>query len=644
MDDGAAIRHHRRMSRARLEYIGVVLLLACSAAHASGDSVRAFARAPAFAYATLSPSGTLVSFVEQIDSRQVVMMRALAGGDPQPTLSVQPPHERVRWCGWADERYVLCGTVVTARKQHGVFESTKLYSIDAVSHRVLELSVRLQAGARDQVIDLTPAQPRSVLLQQDPAGRGFPEVVELDVATGETRSRVRAHPPVRSWMSDGRGEIRLGLAYEQRTARLFVPKDGEWVAVLEQSLSDPAAIGPLAFGERASQLYVLKHYRGRAALYRWDIGDSGAATLLFADPMFDVSGPLVLHPTTRELLAVRYQAESPSIHLFAAAERELHAWLDRELPNAVNEITARSLDGLRLLVTSSADTNPPSVYFVDAASQRIELLAHQFPELERRPLAPMRAFMYSARDGQRIPAYLTQPIGRDTPGPAIVLPHGGPETRDVRKFDALVQFLVSQGYAVLQMNYRGSQGYGAGFAAAGAQQWGGVIHNDITDGARWLVEQRIADAARLCIVGTSFGGYAALLGAARESQWYACAASFGGATDLLAFAEFTRRLPEADMWRERLGDDGRALWQMSPLALERRIETPVLLMHGRRDAVVPISQSRRLARALRSAGKEHRLVERSDCDHDMTGDSCRVAIFAALGDFLRQILHSDERH
>jgi dipeptidyl aminopeptidase/acylaminoacyl peptidase len=191
------------------------------------------------------------------------------------------------------------------------------------------------------------------------------------------------------------------------------------------------------------------------------------------------------------------------------------------------------------------------------------------------------------------------------------------------------------------MNFRGSLGYGAGFAGAGARQWGGVIHNDITDGARWLVEQKIADPERLCIVGSSFGGYAALLGAARESEWYACAASFAGTSDLMAFYQFTQRLPDAPMWRERLGDDARALWRMSPLALAWRIETPVLLMHGRRDAVVPISQSRRLARELRKAGKQHELIERSDCDHHMTADGCRVAMFTALDGFLSRSLRPE---
>jgi dipeptidyl aminopeptidase/acylaminoacyl peptidase len=643
MDDATAMRHHRGMLKSRVERAALLLALVASIARANGVDVRDFAHSPQFSYATLSPNGTRVSYVDQIDSRQTVFIRELDKSLVKPTLRVQPPEERIRWCGWADIRWLLCGTTLTARKPHALVESTRLYAVDAITSQVREVNARVESGARDSVIDLMPNIPERVLLQLDLDRRGFPEVVDLNVATGQIRTVVRAQPPVRSWMSNGRGEVGLGLAYEDQTATLFIRKaaSGEWRALIRQSLVDPDAIGPLAFGATNSELYVLKHHRGRAAIFRLQLEQPTKPQLVFADPMFDVGGPLVIHSQTRELLAVHYQAEAPAVRFFSDQEKERHAWLDGALPNVWNEVIARSLDDAHLLIRSSSDTNPPSFYLAESKGQRLQLLGHAFPQLEARSFVEMQPMMYAARDGQRIPAYLSRPTNRSTPGPAIVLPHGGPETRNVRQFDPLVQFFVARGYSVLQMNFRGSLGYGAGFAAAGARQWGGVIHNDITDGARWLVEQTIADPERLCIVGSSFGGYAALLGAARESQWYACAASFAGTSDLMAFNEYTQRLPDAAMWRERLGDDARALWQMSPLAMAWRIETPTLLMHGRRDAVVPISQSRRLARDLRTAGKPHELIERSDCDHDMTADSCRLAIFAAIDRFLDETLASE---
>jgi dipeptidyl aminopeptidase/acylaminoacyl peptidase len=223
--------------------------------------------------------------------------------------------------------------------------------------------------------------------------------------------------------------------------------------------------------------------------------------------------------------------------------------------------------------------------------------------------------------------------------PAIVLVHGGPDTRDYWRFDPLVQFLAAEGYAVLQANFRGSAGYGADFLAAGAGHWGSTVHNDITDGARWLADEGYADPRRICILGRSFGGYAAMLGAVRESSVYRCAASFAGVSDLVALAEFKERFEFADVWRARIGTDRSVLAQMSPLSLAHLTGTPLLLMHGPDDAVVPVSQSRRFAAELERAGKDHLYLELSECDHDMTADACRRTVFEALAAFLKHHLH-----
>jgi dienelactone hydrolase len=600
------------------------------------SEIPSFARAPAYALAKLSPDGGFISYVEQSGAQQSLLIRSIAAAAKR-ALTVESARERFRWCGWADTNYVLCGTVAPVREPTFVSERTRLYAIDAKSGSVRELNARLDDPIRDQVIDLMPGRPGRVLLQHDSTGHGYPEVGELDVATGGLRRIVRAHPPVRRWMSDGAGEVRLGIGYDAGMAALLFRRNGSehWTTYQKRALTDSDAVGPLAFGRRSSQLYALKHHYGRTALFQAELEGSAAPELLFADPRYDVSGPVLVHPSTRALLGVRYLAQTEVTQYFDAAEAALQSWLDEQLPNVVNVTIEMTLDARLRLVHSASDVNPPSLYLFDTQARGLSLLAHQYPELEGRNLAAMQATSYRARDGQTIPAYLTMPAGERRSGlPAIVLPHGGPEARNWKTFDALVQFLAAQGYIVLQPNFRGSFGYGAQFAAAGAGQWGGVIHNDITDGARWLIEQGIADPTRMCIVGSSFGGYAALLGAARESQWYACAASYAGASDLLAYSQYTDRLADADIWQQRLGTDARGLWQMSPLARVHAVETPILLMHGRSDPVVPISQARRLARALHKAGKPHRYIERGDCDHELTVQTCRMTFFTELQAFL----------
>lgn len=626
------------MSKQTGGLVGVLAILAIIApVCAAAVEVRDYARAPALSSVAISTDGAYVSYVAQANGTQSVILQAVADRQERRALKLDPTEERIRWCRWAGPRYLLCGTVLPVKSQGGVYERTRLYAIDAQTLKTRELNARLETPLRDQVIDFNGSRPGRVLLQHDSVGYGYADVSELDVTTGQMTRIQRAHPPVRHWLSDGRGQIRLGVGYDEGMGSLWTRSSAEarWTMWVQHPLSDLEAIGPLAIGAEPTELYALKYHNGRAALFQLDSSVPPKPILRFADPVYDITGPLLVEPGSRKVVGVRYLAEQLRLHFFDAAAAEQHALIEKLLPGAINDIEGASADGKWLLVNSQSDVEPPSTYLFDVGTRAIRLVGHHYPELEDVPLAPMQALIYRARDGQPIPAYLTRPASRSTePLPAIVLPHGGPETRVYRTFDPLVQFLAAQGFVVLQMNFRGSLGYGAGFAAAGVGQWGGIIHNDITDGARWLVEQGIADPARMCIVGQSFGGYAALLGAVRESQWYSCAASYAGPTDLMALSQYVQRVPGALLWKERLGEDPRALWQMSPLSRVATVEVPVMLMHGRLDPVVPVSHARRFARALSNARKPHRFLERPDCDHDLTTESCRVLFYSELRSFL----------
>lgn len=626
--------------------IAVMLLHLGMPAANAGDDVEAFARAPALGGATLSPDGRWVSYIEQSLGRQRVVLRNLRSNRSAAVYELDPARERVRWCGWDSMTLLLCGTTVPRVSSHRAYEESRLYVIDAITSRRRELGRDLPGPVRDQVVDLSPLDAGRVLIQHD-SGNGYPQAAQVDLASGRLRKIVAARAPVMRWMSDAQGQVRLGMGYGRGEASLhYRASEGDnWRELASFTAPDSAALGPLAFSADGTELFALAAHEGRFGLFGISLDRPQERRLLYGDPIYDVTGPLLIDPTSRKLLGVSYVAAGPTVHYFDAEAAQIQQLIDEKLPAHTNIRVDRTADAAFELIRSSSPTDPPSLYLLDVRARSLSLLGHQYPQLEQHDLAPMRALAYRARDGQLVPAFLTVPPQRRTTQqlPAIVLPHGGPETRDYLGFDPLVQFLAAQGYAVLQMNFRGSSGYGLQFAAAGAGRWGGVIHNDITDGARWLVEQRIADPVRLCIVGSSFGGFAAQLAAARESQWYACAASYAGISDLLALAQANERLQYAQIWRERLGIDPRALWDNSPLARVRLFEMPVLLVHGTTDAVVPVRQGRRMARALREAGKHVSFVERRDCDHDMTIESCRIAYFSLLQDFLHSNLQSAGR-
>jgi dipeptidyl aminopeptidase/acylaminoacyl peptidase len=642
------IRARMRTCRA-LVTLPVLLTLATvnqlsAAAPASADeAAQPHYRSPEFEAPHLSPDGEWIVFLRQDAGRQWIMVQRTSGADLRSLFGVPLPLERVRHCVWTGPTSLACGIGKSVRRRGLWIEEARLhlFELGAGTHR---LAHAFRDPVADRVIDTFPDDGSTLLLVHDEKGDGFPEVSRVDLATGAPRRVVAPRPPVRHWVSDGRGSVRLGLAVEKGNASVFVRDagSGELALLTRQELADPQAFGPIGFGSSTDELYAIRLYDGRYSLLHVDLARGGALSLMYSDPVYDVLGPLDLARGTRELLGVRYLATVPRVHFFDSTAATGQRWIDEQLPGSANYVLERSHDGSRQLVWSESDVDPPTLHLFDTRQQMLRPIGHLYPELERLHHARTRPLSYRARDGQVIPAYLTLPTGLAPVGlPAIVLVHGGPNTRDYWRFDPLVQYLATQGYAVLQANFRGSAGYGADFLAAGAGHWGSIVHNDITDGARWLAEEGYADPGRICIVGQSFGGYAAMLGAARESAVYRCATSFAGVSDLVALAEFKDRFEFADVWRARIGADRSVLAQMSPLSLVHLVATPLLVIHGPDDAVVPVSQSRRFAAALERADKDHVYLELSECDHDMTADSCRRAVFEALGAFLKHRLHDD---
>jgi dipeptidyl aminopeptidase/acylaminoacyl peptidase len=296
----------------------------------------------------------------------------------------------------------------------------------------------------------------------------------------------------------------------------------------------------------------------------------------------------------------------------------------------------------RLIVRVDSPTDVPGYAFVDLETKKADWIGPEY-ELQTNDIAPMRAITYRAADGMELNGYLTVPRGKVEKGlPLVVLPHGGPESRDTLGFDYWSQALASRGYAVLQVNFRGSSGFGHAYHEAGYGQWGRKMQTDLSDGVRWLAAQGVIDPKRVCIVGGSYGGYAALAGATLDPEPYRCAASVNGVSDLrrmVAYsrsrgAEWSQRYWTRFMGAEDQGDP--ILRDLSPAAQAAKAKIPVLLVHGRDDTVVPLEQSRVMAEALEKAGKPAELVILKGDDHWLSRGETRLQMLRAVVDFLEK--------
>jgi dipeptidyl aminopeptidase/acylaminoacyl peptidase len=326
---------------------------------------------------------------------------------------------------------------------------------------------------------------------------------------------------------------------------------------------------------------------------------------LFEHDQVDVDS-MIIGPSGA-LEGVRYEDDRPRVRWFDPSLAELQAQIDRTFAGRTNEIINRSRDGNRVLIFSAGASDAGTYYVFDRNARRMETFASPYDVLQALPHAEVRPVRYAARDGLAIHGYLTLPRGRGEKGlPLVLLPHGGPFVRDKWVFDPEVQFLASRGYAVLQANFRGSTGYGRPFVEKGFGQLGAGMIDDLEDGVDWLAGQGIADPKRVCVMGSSYGGYAAMWAAIRKPERYRCAISWAGPTDLRAMLRHSERGFAARRYfrqfrNQIVGEPEVDLAAISPVRHAQRLRVPLLIAHGKDDAVVPPEQGERMIRALKAA-------------------------------------------
>src|SRR5580692_1309187 len=275
-------------------------------------------------------------------------------------------------------------------------------------------------------------------------------------------------------------------------------------------------------------------------------------------------------------------------------------------PGSFSAPVGATLDDQVLLIRSFSDIDADQFLLLDRAAHKVTQVGATYPDRDPAALAPMRSISYPARDGTRIPGYLSVPPGAPaTHLPLIVMPHGGPIARDTWGYFFLRQFLVSRGYAVLQMNFRGSSGYGNDWFFAAHQDWGGLTYDDVVDGARWAIAQGIADPQRVCIVGWSFGGYLALLGAQRDPSLFQCSVDIAGVSDLGLLIDEGYHWLNSETIKRQIGLDREKLKHDSPHLHAAEFKVPLLMLQGDMDAQVPFEQSEVMDQALTRAHIAH---------------------------------------
>ena len=498
------------------------------------------------------------------------------------------------------------------------------------------------------LVDALRDDARNILIWTSDArldtGAGEHAVWRMDVVDGARRQLFASplrHPA--GFLADPAGVVRFAYGSNGDNIYKVLYRAGEgrgWELAFDGNVAGGRA-QPLQFAADGKTVYWRCEPPGRiGGVCRW------SADARRLEPVWnsrDVeSHGLLMDFDGRTLAGVLSEPQRPIVAVIdrkAGAVRVLRELAPR-FPGQVVEIASASTGGARVVVHVRSDTNPGEWYLLERASGKLDFLFRRAEGLDPERLATMEPLRFNTRDGITLNGYLTSPPGQERARrlPAVVLVHGGPYfARDRWQFDATVQALASRGYAVLQVNFRGSEGYGAAFEVAGYGEWGAKMQDDLTDATNWLVARGIADPRRLCIAGTSYGAYAALMGVVREPDLYRCAIGNSGVYDL---RDLYRRGPlrESDFGRNFLqrvlGEDKAELARRSPATQLERIKARLMLVAGGRDEIVPPANSLDLHAALEHRGVAHEWLYAAGEGHGFYGPDNRAELFRRMVEFL----------
>jgi dipeptidyl aminopeptidase/acylaminoacyl peptidase len=415
---------------------------------------------------------------------------------------------------------------------------------------------------------------------------------------------------------------------------------GEWQQLDEGPITADHWIPLRVLPEPNSLAVYSRKDRDTYALYRYDTEKRQVAELLAGHPLEDVLWITGLDDKHFEYVLTA--GMKPQIHWYDPRWATLQKTVDAALPEGINLMHGNK-NG-RVLISSYSDVDPGRWYLLDTATSKMREIGVARPHIDPDRMRPMATIRYAARDGLMVNAYLTRPAQPlDAPAPMVVLIHGGPQVRDRWLWDEEVQLLASQGYVVFQPQFRGSSGFGRRFEEAGYRQWGRTMQDDITDGIKHLIEQKIADPARICIYGASYGGYAALWGVIKTPELYKCGASFAGVSDLatmLAGSIFDdSNAVSREISRVRIGDpkDMKAqLDEVSPLVHADKVRVPLFIAHGDEDTRVLSSQSKAMVNALKRLDKPVEWLLLENAGHGLFWVHHQVRYYTALLAFLKR--------
>jgi dipeptidyl aminopeptidase/acylaminoacyl peptidase len=617
----------------------------------SAPKPETFGQLPTVYDGAISPDGQKLAVIQNFFGEYAVNVIDLNKPDAKPVVAALGKESKPKYIKWVNNDRVVVSYWQSEKIKREVMNSSFLYSLDTetLKGRIL---VEPRDGVRqynDRVLDWLEDDPDHILMQfaESDEFEGWPDIRRVNVSSGRDKLVKPKTRFVYGWITDADGEPRVGSGWNNGGKDPFLtildPTTNRWKPHTEFPGLDPMEIGISAVTDEGRSL-IVNAYRGQdtRGLHRYDLVEKRFAEVIYQNKQFDVSG-VILSKDGSKVMGASFTGESTERALFDEYDSTFEAALAHFNGFDVSFID-QTQDARTLLVSISAPYDPGGLYIYRAGGHA-QFVLPTMEGLSPDKMGDVLSIKYPTRDDFKIPGYITLPrtiteTSQLKNVPFIVLPHGGPFARDAKRFDYLAQFFANEGYGVLQMNFRGSEGYGKSFAEAGRESWV-VMQNDVEDGMRWLVEKGYANPDKTCIAGWSYGGYATLMGAAKDPDLYQCAIAIAALTDIPAAMDDLRQYSNGRQIAERtFGDfmEDKALMRANnPVDVAHNITIPVFMAHGTRDTSTPLKQFTNMRKSLEKAGVDGTYMLFQGEDHYMSREENRQKMLSAISEFLDKV-------
>ena len=593
-----------------------------------------FFRNPEMSSFSLSPDGKHISYMKPWEEGNRMMNVYVRPIDSNDEVRITDASKRSLYgYFWINDNRIAYV------QDKGGDENIHIYAVDIDGKNNIDLTPfeNIQARITDDLED----DPNFMLVALNKRNPQIHDVYRLNVNNGDMDMIAENPGNISGWGTDHDGKLRIATTSDGVNTSLLYREneDDDFKSILTTNFKE--SVSPLFFTFDNKELYVSSNRgRDKSAIFKFDLETAKEGELIFEHDEVDVYG-LMSSKKRKVITGVSYTTDKRQIHFFDKWRENLQSTLESQLKGVEVAISGLSKDETKAIVVTYSDRSRGTYYYYDIENDNLTKLADLSPWLNEDDMAFMKPIKYKSRDGLTIPGYLTLPLDykKGEKLPVVINPHGGPWARDNWGFNPEIQFLANRGYAILQMNFRGSVGYGREFWEISFKQWGKTMQDDITDGVNWLIEEGIADPDRIAIYGASYGGYATLAGLTFTPDIYACGVDYVGVSNIFTLLETLPPYWELgrQMMYEMIGNpetEKELLEAASPLFHIDKIKAPLLVAQGANDPRVKQAESDQIVDALKAKGIDVPYILKEDEGHGFYNEENQFDFYQEMEKFL----------